>query len=557
MIKPKNYGWMGAILLFSLIGLSSPSEASWTMFLGNPAHSGESGATISVPLALSWKYATLRQIPGINPSSPITATEGPAAGLVFFAARDVIAAVDGVTGEARWFYPREGSIGAPKAASVRTTPLYANGVLYVGASDGRLYALDATQGVLLWQFLAEGAVNASPILVNNVLYFGADDGGIYAVNPTTGQAVRPGGPLYRANDAIVGTPAYGEGLLFFLSRDQNLTALDVDRILATPPDRQPRRPVKWQYHLTSPSPFSSPVFANGFVYIVDGPDLLCLTASRGRFRWRFSADRNITTTPAVTEDGIYFATRDGFLYGLTREGRLKWKKEIAGPGYSTPVVANLPSNGKGPLRKVVFNGSNRGFIYAHDAATGDLLWNYKVRRIETGATSAPQTLNVVATPLVMDNTLYVLADDGTLHCFRDDEEDRMPPLVSGEQPARGVEISGTPPIWITAVILDEGSGINPDTIKLSLDGKPLEYTYLEYQGLVYYRIGPSDVGSTPSGPKPGERPSATVVKPMEDGRHRVVLEVADWKGNKLVWEWSFVVDNRLPPSRPLRIPTGL
>ena len=46
-----------------------------------------------------------------------------------------------------------------------------------------------------------------------------------------------------------------------------------------------------------------------------------------------------------------------------------------------------------------------------------------------------------------------------------------------------------------------------------------------------------------------KRTVAEPMKPLADGRHTVTLQVADWKGNKVEWTWTFVVDNSLPPSR--------
>jgi outer membrane protein assembly factor BamB len=54
-------------------------------------------------------------------------------------------------------------------------------VLYFGCHDGKLYALNAISGKLLWTFAADGRIVSSPWPTQGVVYFGCDDGCLYAV----------------------------------------------------------------------------------------------------------------------------------------------------------------------------------------------------------------------------------------------------------------------------------------------------------------------------------------------------------------------------------------
>ncbi|HLI96184.1 MAG TPA: PQQ-binding-like beta-propeller repeat protein [Candidatus Baltobacteraceae bacterium] len=56
----------------------------------------------------------------------------------------------------------------------RSTPAYADGLVYVGSNNGNLYALDAASGHVRWQFHARGPVNSSAAVNGGVVYF-ADD----------------------------------------------------------------------------------------------------------------------------------------------------------------------------------------------------------------------------------------------------------------------------------------------------------------------------------------------------------------------------------------------
>ena len=56
-----------------------------------------------------------------------------------------------------------------------------NGVVYVGSYDGYVYALNASNGTLLWRYLTGNGVYSSPVVVNGVVYVGSLDDYVYAL----------------------------------------------------------------------------------------------------------------------------------------------------------------------------------------------------------------------------------------------------------------------------------------------------------------------------------------------------------------------------------------
>jgi hypothetical protein len=95
-----------------------------------------------------------------------------------------------------------------------------------------------------------------------------------------------------------------------------------------------------------------------------------------------------------------------------------------------------------------------------------------------------------------------------------------------------MQVSGSPPLKMSAAIEDRGSGIVPDSISMLLDGQPVEHKFDPDSGTVSY--------STPLG---------AMQTPLQDGRHEITVQALDWKGNALNFTWSFVVDNSLPKPR--------
>ncbi|MBN2239324.1 MAG: PQQ-binding-like beta-propeller repeat protein [Dehalococcoidales bacterium] len=67
-----------------------------------------------------------------------------------------------------------------------STPAVSDGTLYVGSFDKKMYALNAADGSLKWEYESGGAIITTPVIENNVVYFGAFDRNIYALNAATG-----------------------------------------------------------------------------------------------------------------------------------------------------------------------------------------------------------------------------------------------------------------------------------------------------------------------------------------------------------------------------------
>jgi outer membrane protein assembly factor BamB len=79
---------------------------------------------------------------------------------------------------------------------VISSPAADKGKVYVGGWDGRLYALDAANGGLIWRYSTGGAVDSSPAVANGIVYIGSWDGRVYALNASTGVIPRLSTPHF-------------------------------------------------------------------------------------------------------------------------------------------------------------------------------------------------------------------------------------------------------------------------------------------------------------------------------------------------------------------------
>ena len=69
---------------------------------------------------------------------------------------------------------------------VWSSPIAADGVVYVTSLDKNLYALSLEDGSKLWQYPTKGAIASTPAYDSGTVYFGSFDGVFYAVNAADG-----------------------------------------------------------------------------------------------------------------------------------------------------------------------------------------------------------------------------------------------------------------------------------------------------------------------------------------------------------------------------------
>ena len=82
---------------------------------------------------------------------------------------------------------------SPGAVNGVTSPAAANGVVYIASNDDNLYALNATSGDILWNYTIsdrDHAVQSSPVVANGVVYIGSGAHNVYAFgNPANHKAL--------------------------------------------------------------------------------------------------------------------------------------------------------------------------------------------------------------------------------------------------------------------------------------------------------------------------------------------------------------------------------
>lgn len=504
-------GWTRMLSACLLVALMAPTVLAQDVvaYRFSPAHDGIAPGGIRMPVAIYWRY-TASPAPQ-NPAAPAIVGN-----TIYYACRDRFYALEADSGRVIWRYPTD----QPLNAQFRTTPAVAGGIVYIGATDGNLYALSATTGKYLWSFRAQGAILSPPTVVNNVVYFGSADGRVYAINAETGEPIWRGG--FRTLDAVNGAVAVADNMVYFISADQTLYAAAAATGM-----------MLWRLRLTGTLYALSPVVADRNVYVVASNVLYALQARSGRQLWARTLPDDIVAEPVAGNGMVYVLTRDGRVWSFDNTGKLLWSTKE--PVFTSPILAPPTLAGN-----VLIIGTARGGIYALDASNGSILWKYLLQS-SSSTPERPTFTDITAPPVVTNNTLYVVSDDGSLTAFRADAPDSIPPTITELAPTRGVAMSGAPPIRFRALISDDGSGIKTHTIQFLLDGSPVKYEFDLAKGEISYLWGSRKASATPAGQAGG----ATTVKPLADGRHTVTVIAEDWYGNRTEYSWSFIVDNTL------------
>ncbi|MBI4626541.1 MAG: PQQ-binding-like beta-propeller repeat protein [Verrucomicrobia bacterium] len=135
---------------------------------------------------LRWTYAGASLG---SSSSPALSADGSTA---YFAGYDArLHAVNTASGAARWVFPLDAEVRASSPA------VDANGVIYIGCYDFRLYAINA-DGTLKRTWDTGDWIRSSPAISGTTLYVGSNDNKLYAFDIGAGAATGPW-PQYRHN----------------------------------------------------------------------------------------------------------------------------------------------------------------------------------------------------------------------------------------------------------------------------------------------------------------------------------------------------------------------
>ncbi|HUK24908.1 MAG TPA: PQQ-binding-like beta-propeller repeat protein [Terriglobales bacterium] len=271
-----------------------------------------------------------------------------------------------------------------------SSPVSADGVLYVGSADGAVYALDPNTGVTRWRFQTGeelSPLTSTPQVITvprGTSAIGQALAGKKAAEQQREQGIR----------RVDMTPAIEKGTLFIGSGDRLFYALDA----ATGTK-------KWSYDMGYPmannnntdNPVPPAVLRADTVFFATDDGLHAIDALTGRRKWLFETwqasyfDRKHAAEGPVLGDNVILLTmwvftdpntQKSFLYAVDPEsGKAKWVTSVGGWDVTAPTTSKglvfFAVEDPGPT-PTTFSG--RATLYAINAADGQVKWKFNSAR---------------------------------------------------------------------------------------------------------------------------------------------------------------------------------
>ena len=231
-------------------------------------------------------------------------------------------AFDAATGNLLW------SVSLPNQYAFTSPPTATNGIVYDGGagSGGTVYAVDETNGAVLWTMGVENGDDSSPAVTQGKVFVSYACPQAYGFNAASGQQ------LWHYNSCCEGgggaTPVVHAGQVYVREDYCDQTSgLVLDANTGT---------MIRGFNSDRPPAFFGDLalfFQAGTLRGVD---------SNGQVLWSFAGNGDLTSAPMVVNQTIYIGSDSGTLYGLNASGQQIWSTQVGAPipapEYSSPTT---------------------------------------------------------------------------------------------------------------------------------------------------------------------------------------------------------------------------
>ncbi|MFW0860144.1 MAG: PQQ-binding-like beta-propeller repeat protein [Dehalococcoidia bacterium] len=303
-------------------------------------------------------------------------------GILYIVSEGRLIAMDVLDRTEIWRFPRE----AEPPIVAYGTPLVSEGRIFIGAFNGKVYALDALTGEMRWGFTTGGPIVGSPAIAGNALIVGSSDGKLYALNVRDGTLLwdKP----FASGGKIWSDPVISRNLVFFGNLARRLYAVDIRTGL-----------LEWSKEFDG-AIASTPLIVGRTLYVGSFDfNFHALDAETGFLEWLmpFEARNWFWTRPIYHGGMIFVGSLDHHIYAIdARTGMKKWSEPTGGGIRSAAVI----------VEGVLIVASGDGTVRGLDPRTGDERW-------------APRDLGtpILAHPWVEGNTVYLIDQRNTLHAL--------------------------------------------------------------------------------------------------------------------------------------------
>lgn len=375
--------WVAGLLATGLIAISSAlspaiaadkdqasaASSDWPMPRGDAQSTGFTSQSLAENLEVSWEFKADEAIE----TTPVIAN-----GRVFVTdAMGKIYAITQRDGKKIWI--RDYDTGFLAAPVVR------GDLLVVGDVEGNLYGLNVADGAEIWKQTTEGEISGAAAFYKDNVLVTSGDGKLYCF------AAKDGKPVwtYQTDDQIRCNPTIAGDRTFLGGCDGQLHVVDLNTGKSA----------------ANPLPLGGPTGSTpavrgdqAFLPIMDGV-ILAFDWKQGKELWHHEDDerpQEYRNSAAVSDDLVIVSSQYKQVDALSvKTGDRVWRHTLKRRADASPLIAGDD----------VWIASTDGRLLRLSVKNGTETWKFEVR----GA--------FLASPAIADGKLYIADDDGVVRCF--------------------------------------------------------------------------------------------------------------------------------------------
>jgi outer membrane protein assembly factor BamB len=315
---------------------------------------------------------------------------------------------------------------------IRSSPVIDRDSVYIGSTDGKVYALRLRDGKKRWDFDTGNAVEAPPLLLGGRVYVGSLDGMLFAIDGRSGTprwsrevgnrivgsatwVTAPGGKgtriLVGSYDSILycfegdtGKPVWQYATENFINCTPSIYGGDAGQAVFGGCDGNVHLVSVVRGSAIRKIPIGSYIAGSaalygGFAYLGHyGNRLISVDLEKGRVQWEYGDDEGgaFFSSPAVTETRVIAGSKDWKVHCVDRKsGAGLWTFTTGGEVDSSPVICG----------EMVVVGSADGSLYMLSLEDGKEIWSYEIGEA------------ILSSPAVAQGMVVIGADDGIVYGF--------------------------------------------------------------------------------------------------------------------------------------------